>query len=185
MKRTKRVLMAAMAAMMVFVFAGCGGQDTNTPEGAFNAGIAAIKKYDANAMEKYLTGATASEIDGAFDEMGASADAMRDVYKTLFSKLDCKVLSVEENGDTATLQVEVTFLDVAQFQSNMLAAALSAGLTSMTNVSSQEEMVEKMIPVIKEAIEKTPQGEAEQTEATMVLEEGQWKIKDLDFDLGM
>ena len=69
MKRTKRVLMAAMAAMMVFVFAGCGGQDTNTPEGAFNAGIAAIKKYDANAMEKYLTGATASEIDGAFDEM--------------------------------------------------------------------------------------------------------------------
>ena len=42
-----------------------------------------------------------------------------------------------------------------------------------------------MIPVIKEAIEKTPQGEAEQTEATMVLEEGQWKIKDLDFDLGM
>ena len=94
-------------------------------------------------------------------------------------------LSVEENGDTATLQVEVTFLDVAQFQSNMLAAALSAGLTSMTNVSSQEEMVEKMIPVIKEAIEKTPQGEAEQTEATMVLEEGQGKIKDLDFDLGM
>ena len=40
MKQAKRILMAAMAAMLVFVFAGCGGQDTNTPEGAFNAGIA-------------------------------------------------------------------------------------------------------------------------------------------------
>lgn len=52
MKQAKRVLMAAMAAMLVFVFAGCGGQDTNTPEGAFNAGIAALKDFDSNAMEK-------------------------------------------------------------------------------------------------------------------------------------
>ena len=56
MKQAKRVLMAAMAAILVFVFAGCGGQDTNTPEGAFNAGIAALKDFDSNAMDKYLTG---------------------------------------------------------------------------------------------------------------------------------
>ena len=48
-----------------------------------------------------------------------------------------------------------------------------------------EEMMEKMMPVIKEAIEKTPQGEPQQTEATMVLEEGQWKIDDFDLDLGL
>lgn len=183
MKRTKRILMAAMAAMMVFVFAGCGGQDTNTPEGAFNAGIAAIKDYDTNAMEKYLTGATAGELDSVFDELGSSGNAVKDVYKALFSKLDCKVLSVEENGDTATLQVEVTFLDMTQFQSNLVSAALSAGLTNMANVTSQEELMEKMIPVIKEAIEKTPQSEPQQSEATMILEEGQWKIDDLDFGM--
>lgn len=107
------------------------------------------------------------------------------MYKALYSKLNCKVLSVEEEGDTATLQIEVTFLDKTQFQSNLMAAALSAGLTNLSNVSSQEEMMEKMMPVIKEAIEKTPQGEPQQTEATMVLEEGQWKIDDFDLDLGL
>ena len=52
MKQAKRILMAAMAAMLVFVFAGCGGQDTNTPEGAFNAGIAAV---NPNTMQKALS----------------------------------------------------------------------------------------------------------------------------------
>lgn len=159
MKQAKRVLMAAMAAMLVFVFAGCGGQDTNTPEGAFNAGIAALKDFDSNAMDKYLTRNPASELNDAFAQLGTSANAAKDVYKALYSKLNCKVLSVEEEGDTATLQIEVTFLDKTQFQSNLMAAALSAGLTNMSNVSSQEEMMEKMMPVIKEAIEKTPQGE--------------------------
>lgn len=185
MKQAKRVLMAAMAAMLVFVFAGCGGQDTNTPEGAFNAGIAALKDFDSNAMEKYLTGNPASELNDAFAQLGTSANAAKDVYKALYSKLNCKVLSVEEEGDTATLQVEVTFLDKTQFQNNLMAAALSAGLTNMSNVSSQEELMEKMMPIIKEAIEKTPKGEPQQTEATMVLEEGQWKIDDFDLDLGL
>lgn len=185
MKQAKRILMAAMAAMLVFVFAGCGGQDTNTPEGAFNAGIAAVKDCDTAAMDKYLTGDPASDLSDGFAQLGTSANAAKDVYKALYSKLNCKVLSVEEEGDTATLQIEVTFLDKTQFQSNLMAAALSAGLTNLSNVSSQEEMMEKMMPVIKEAIEKTPQGEPQQTEATMVLEEGQWKIDDFDLDLGL
>lgn len=109
MKQAKRVLMAAMAAMLVFVFAGCGGQDTNTPEGAFNAGIAAVKDCDTAAMDKYLTGDPASELSDAFAQLGTSANAAKDVYKALYSKLNCKVLSVEEEGDTATLQIEVTF----------------------------------------------------------------------------
>ena len=66
MKQAKRILMAAMAAMLVFVFAGCGGQDTNTPEGAFNAGIAAVKDCDTAAMDKYLTGDPASELSDGF-----------------------------------------------------------------------------------------------------------------------
>ena len=138
MKQAKRILMAAMAAMLVFVFAGCGGQDTNTPEGAFNAGIAAVKDCDTAALDKYLTGDPASELSDGFAQLGTSANAAKDVYKALYSKLNCKVLSVEEEGDTATLQIEVTFLDKTQFQSNLMAAALSAGLTNMSNVSSQE-----------------------------------------------
>ena len=184
MKQAKRVLMAAMAAMLVFVFAGCGGQDTNTPEGAFNAGIAALKDFDSNAMEKYLTGVMADDLDSEMNQLGAVGTAAKDLLKTVYSKLDCKVLSVEENGDTATLQVEVTFLDVTQLQSNMVSAMMSAGLMGMTS-GDEEEIMEKMVPAIKEAVEKTPQGEPVQTEATMILEDGQWKIDDLDFDLGM
>ena len=79
MKQAKRILMAAMAAMLVFVFAGCGGQDTNTPEGAFNAGIAAVKDCDTAAMDKYLTGDPASELSDGFAQLGTSANAAKDV----------------------------------------------------------------------------------------------------------
>ena len=88
-------------------------------------------------------------------------------------------------GILAGMLITLLLKDKTQFQSNLIAAALSAGLTNLSNVSSQEEMMEKMMPVIKEAIEKTPQGEPQQTEATMVLEEGQWKIDDFDLDLGL
>ncbi|MFR7473564.1 MAG: hypothetical protein ACLUVV_02335 [Christensenellales bacterium] len=135
-------------------------------------------------MEKYLTGNPASELNDAFAQLGTSANAAKDVYKACIPA-ELQSAHVEEEGRYGYFAGRSDLLDKTQFQNNLMAAALSAGLTNMSNVSSQEELMEKMMPIIKEAIEKTPKGEPQQTEATMVLEEGQWKIDDFDLDLGL
>lgn len=88
MKQAKRILMAAMAAMLVFVFAGCGGRTPTRRKGRLMQALQPVKDCDTAAMDKYLTGDPASELSDGFAQLGTSANAAKDVYKALYSKLN-------------------------------------------------------------------------------------------------
>lgn len=183
MKAWKRMLTATLASLMVFAFAGCGGQDTNTPKGAFEAGMTAYKEYDKNGIQKYFVSELQYNINSFFSAFGIKEDSVeesvfKDLWQSMVGKNEYKVISVEENGNEATLVVEARELDNIQLQANILSEISDAGLNLMSTTISDEEAA-KLLLIIKEACQKTPLKDAAEIRVSMILEDGQWKISNL------
>ena len=179
MKHAKRVLTGLLAAVALVVFAGCGGADTSTPTGAFDAGIKAVKSYNKDGIAKYFEGVTAEDLTSSMGGTSAFDEALVvDLVKTMYEKLDCKVVSESVEDATATLTVEVKWLDPTQLQQNYISAVLSSSIASdlMSGKTMTEEMQKEALNVMKSAISKTGQGEASTKQVQMVKENGQWKI---------
>ncbi len=93
--------------------------------------------------------------------------------KLLFEKLEWKVLNEKQEGNTATVEIEITNKDYKTIVKNMMQKALKVAMSGKT--LEQEEVINYLIEELKnEEIQTTTSNQT----ITLENQEGKWKITD-------
>lgn len=134
----KKVLSVLLVLCLCFVLAACGGEK---PETAVANLLEAIKNGDNETIEKYLP---SEDFDAGADEVGLGEE---EIAEYLFSKLTYEIKGSNVSGDTASVDVELTTLDMpavfGSYITEMLSLAMENAFKSEGEALSEEELDEK------------------------------------------
>lgn len=170
----------AFVAAIVFAFAACGGSGGggggNTPEGAVNNVINAMKAKNFSAIAPMICAAKRDEISKKLDittSLASSAPGL-DRQKLLdamtFDFKDLSVTKVSESGDTAVVAVKGSLaitLDPAKAR-DIVKAILSAGGKTPTDAE-----IDALLPTMIDALSK---GTPINSQGDVVREGGTWLL---------
>lgn len=126
------------------------------------------KKVIENALGELKTGSYAEQmlLGLAQGEDNFNAEAQ----KLLFEKLQWKVINVKEEGDKATVEVEITNKDFKTIMGNYMQKALKAAFSGNTN---EEEMANYLIEELKnEEVQTITSNQS----ITLEKRNGKWEI---------
>ena len=134
----KKVLSVLLVLCLCFVLAACGGEK---PETAVANLLEAIKNGDNETIEKYLA---SEDFDSGADEVDLGEE---EIAEYLFSKLTYEIKGSNVSGDTASVDVELTTLDMpavfGSYITEMLSLAMENAFKSEGEALSEEELDEK------------------------------------------
>ena len=178
MKRIKSIIAAVSAFVLLLSLAGCG--EIKKAETAVNGMFTAFKNTDIEAAAKYVD---IDEINTSEDGSGSISTEL--VMKTIFNKLDYKIISSEKADDnTVKVKTEITVTDMkpvlGEFFTNAMQYAFSAAFSNPQ--PTEEEINKKMEEMFIESASK--EGLATVTnevDITVVkTENNEWKVKSDD-----
>lgn len=103
----KTITLIAFTLLLSLVLVACGNRET--PEQAVTNAFNALKNSDMETAQKYFSDSDLlindSESDGLFND--------EEEYKLLLNNFSFNIISSSEDGDTATVQAEITNIDMA------------------------------------------------------------------------
>ena len=178
MKIIKSIIAAVSAFVLLLSLAGCG--EIKKAETAVNGMFTAFKNTDIEAAAKYVD---IDEINTSEDGSGSISTEL--VMKTIFNKLDYKIISSEKADDTTVkVKTEITVTDMkpvlGEFFTNAMQYAFSAAFSNPQ--PTEEEINKKMEEMFIESASK--EGLATVTnevDITVVkTENNEWKVKSDD-----
>lgn len=141
---------------------------------AIIVGIVSMKDSPKKAVEdtfnQLKTGAYAQEMLSGIMQGGDSVEA--EAQKLFFEKLQWKILSEKEEGETATVEVEVTNKDFKTIMSNYMQKALKAAFSGNT---SEDEMSNYLMEELRNEEVQTV---TNTHTLTLQKQNGKWKITD-------
>lgn len=132
-----------------------------------------IQETPQKVVEKTLTelkqGAYAEQMLSGILE--GEDDFNAEAQKLLFEKLEWKVLNVKEEGNTATVEVEITNKDFKTIMGNCMQKALKAALTG--KISNEEDMTNYIMEELKnEEVQPVTTNQSIKVEK----QDGKWKV---------
>ncbi len=162
-KSNNLIIIIAIAAAVVAVIATIIAMSTgnNSP-----------KKAVEDELKQLKTGAYAQELLSGFvqEEDGFNTEAQ----KLLFEKLEWKILSEKEEGETATVEVEITNKDFKAIMGNYMQKALKAAMTGKTTEND-------MTNYLMEELRNEEIGTVTQTQSiTLEKKDGKWEVVEDD-----
>lgn len=181
MKRIKQLGCAVLCVMSFMLLAACG-PDVSTPTGAYQAGMNAMKTFDEKGMRAYFQdGVTDNMFDyfATFDE--TEQKTAQELAKAMYKKLETKVLEETVNGNSATLKVEIAWVDREEIQAGLANGLAKNGLT--TADLSEKSNEDKLVQILKDVFGKAERTDPKTVTVPMILEDGQWKIAENPVEL--
>ena len=175
MKRIRSIIATILAIVLLLSLTGCG--EIKKAETAVNGMFTAFKNTDIEAAAKYVD----------VDEINASEDSSdsistETVMKTIFNKLDYKIISSEKVDDTTVkVKTEITVTDMkpvlGEFFTNAMQYAFS---TAFSNPQPTEEETNKKMEemFIESASKEDLATVTNEVDITVVkTENNEWKVK--------
>ena len=178
MKRIKSIIATILALILLFSLTGCG--EIKKAETAVNGMFTAFKNTDIEAAAKYVD---VDEINASEDSSDSISTEL--VMKTIFNKLDYKIISSEKVDDTTVkVKTEITVTDMkpvlGEFFTNAMQYAFS---TAFSNPQPTEEETNKKMEemFIESASKEDLATVTNEVDITVVkTENNEWKVKSDD-----
>jgi predicted small lipoprotein YifL len=138
----KKVFSILMVFLLVFGLVSCGGE---SPEQAVKNTFDAIKQNDSETASKYINyddflkaGKTNKEDDAETDEM----------IKLILGHFDYKIISSSQQGDEATVQAEITNIDMKTIMGDFVSEALVLAFSGLDEETMEAQMKDKFSDLI-------------------------------------
>ena len=178
MKRIKSIIDTILALVLLLSLTGCG--EIKKAETAVNGMFTAFKNTDIEAAAKYVD---VDEINASEDSSDSISTEL--VMKTIFNKLDYKIISSEKVDDTTVkVKTEITVTDMkpvlGEFFTNAMQYAFS---TAFSNPQPTEEETNKKMEemFIESASKEDLATVTNEVDITVVkTENNEWKVKSDD-----
>ena len=178
MKRIKSIIATVLALVLLLSLTGCG--EIKKAETAVNGMFTAFKNTDIEAAAKYVD---VDEINASEDSSDSISTEL--VMKTIFNKLDYKIISSEKVDDTTVkVKTELTVTDMkpvlGEFFTNAMQYAFS---TAFSNPQPTEEETNKKMEemFIESASKEDLATVTNEVDITVVkTENNEWKVKSDD-----
>ena len=178
MKRIKSIIATILAIVLLLSLTGCG--EIKKAETAVNGMFTAFKNTDIEAAAKYVD---VDEINASEDSSDSISTEL--VMKTIFNKLDYKIISSEKVDDTTVkVKTDITVTDMkpvlGEFFTNAMQYAFS---TAFSNPQPTEEETNKKMEemFIESASKEDLATVTNEVDITVVkTENNEWKVKSDD-----
>ncbi|MCI5892742.1 MAG: hypothetical protein MRZ66_05005 [Clostridiales bacterium] len=178
MKRIKSIIATVLALVLLLSLTGCG--EIKKAETAVNGMFTAFKNTDIEAAAKYVD---VDEINASEDSSDSISTEL--VMKTIFNKLDYKIISSEKVDDTTVkVKTDITVTDMkpvlGEFFTNAMQYAFS---TAFSNPQPTEEETNKKMEemFIESASKEDLATVTNEVDITVVkTENNEWKVKSDD-----
>lgn len=178
MKRIKSIIATILALVLLLSLTGCG--EIKKAETAVNGMFTAFKNTDIEAAAKYVD---VDEINASEDSSDSISTEL--VMKTIFNKLDYKIISSEKVDDTTVkVKTDITVTDMkpvlGEFFTNAMQYAFS---TAFSNPQPTEEETNKKMEemFIESASKEDLATVTNEVDITVVkTENNEWKVKSDD-----
>lgn len=178
MKRIRSIIATILAIVLLLSLTGCG--EIKKAETAVNGMFTAFKNTDIEAAAKYVD---VDEINASEDSSDSISTEL--VMKTIFNKLDYKIISSEKVDDTTVkVKTEITVTDMkpvlGEFFTNAMQYAFS---TAFSNPQPTEEETNKKMEemFIESASKEDLATVTNEVDITVVkTENNEWKVKSDD-----
>ncbi|HHW45606.1 MAG TPA: DUF4878 domain-containing protein [Clostridiales bacterium] len=169
----KKALAVLLVLCLCLSLTACGAEK---PERAVENLLEAIKIYDQATIAKYLT---AEELVGGTDEVDMDDE---EVFKRMFKKLSYEIKGSSTEGDTATVDVELTAIDMKEifgtYVDQVFALTLENAFKPEGEALSEEELKAKSKQVL---IDLVGADDAKMVTTTVEFQleknEKSWKVK--------
>ncbi len=179
---SKRILVGLVALLCVALMLGtmgCGDSSgSGSPEQVVKDFWEAFKQGDFEEAKTYLSEDIA---DTALEDMSLEDDPLTAaMVEAVIDLMDLEVIGSSVDGDSATVEVELTMPDMDAV-GDQLGATLMAAMGEDAANLSEEEMMEAFARALPEVMKNAPII-TEETEIPMVKEGGDWKIAASPFE---
>ena len=125
MNKIKRIVISAMAFMLLFMLTGCG--EIKKAETTVNSMFAAFKKLDFAEIEKYVD-LEDIKVSDSDSELTGNVELF---MKTLFGKLDYKIVSSEKaDNNTVIVKTQITAIDMRPVMGDFIKNAMQYAFTN-------------------------------------------------------
>lgn len=174
----KKVFSLIMVTLLVFALAGCGTKET--PEQAITNALNALKVLDKATVSKYMD----------YDSMVLTEGESNEIDKNNQLFLENLTFNLKEaniSGDTATVEAEVTNINMPfifnEYISRYISSSLSISVPAEGEEVTTEDPQEVSDRILKEVIEeKKTETVTNNITINLYKEGGNWKIE-VDEDL--
>lgn len=176
----KKIL--ALIIVLMFLLTACNSEQQTAEKATANA-LNAIKAADKEAISKYLN---YDELINNENEDESQGLAEKQAKKIL-GGLEYKIISSEENKDTAVVKVEITNVNIGkvikEMMGNLFSLAMSEAFKADSEKMTDEQMEQKSIEFFDEALSKYKDEKITNTvEIKLNKVDSKWKI-DMDSTL--
>lgn len=189
MKRmTKTTYLLSLLLMLALVLTGCGGaakKDPTPTEGLTEV----LEAFKAQDYQKVAT-LTGSEETGNIDDLRAlfassfsegAKDQANAIVDSMLKKISGFTYNIKDekiDGDKATVQVEITNIDLGKAMEEGTTKGMEEAMASMTAATTQEEAEAILLKIFQDAIENASETKTETIDVHMVknAETSKWSI---------
>lgn len=164
MKQILKIIQAIVFVTVIStILTGCGAK---SPSAVVEATLAEIAKGENGDMSQYLTETLATEETAETEALSPEQEQVQELY---FSQFSGKVLSEAIDGESASVAVEITSLNMAEIILSTMGAALGAAFSG--GELSDEAMNQIMLEQFQAAQVQTRTGNI-----SLQNIDGEWKV---------
>lgn len=173
----KKVSALVLVVCVLFSLSACGGPSRESAETVVKNALDAVKSCDFSKMAEYWGDGTISADDFTDDLVD------EEIVKAIFSGLAYEVLGSEEKESTATVEVKISNVDMAQVMTDTITELFSA-LSDENFLKEMEQMTEEdaaqyFTDQFMEALQRSDNARVESTVTIpLSLVDGKWVIDD-------
>ena len=186
MKRYMKVALGLiMSAMLLFAFAGCGGEAAKaTPADEAAASLQttldALKAADSNAIKDLAGG---EDVFGEAGEAIGGEEGVDSVLKSMFGHFDYEMGTPEQVDDThVNVPVTVSNADMQKAVDTWFADLMSYAMSNPDIANDEAALQAKTIELLQASVDKVAEGEdgivTQDVVIPMVLKDGKWDISE-------
>ena len=174
-----------MSLMIVFAFAGCGGESGTSPEDQATASLekvlSALKSADVAAIEELAGG---EDVFGEAEETLGSEEDVQSILTAMFGHFDYTLGTPEVVDDThINIPATVTNADMKKATDTWLADLMAYAMANPSVANDEDALHAKTVELLSSSVEKTAEAEdgivTNDVVFPMVLnDEGVWDISE-------
>lgn len=174
----KRLLAVFCALALLCSLVACGGG--GSPKQTVAAFFDAAKKIDIEGMNACLTADEALTWDLDNPTLDKNTPGLADLLRTFAGKLGCRIDSCTKNGDAASADVTVTYVDASFAVKDAMTDVMADLLATLFGGQSETDPQTLLIEAIREKAENEtlPEKTAQLTLELQKTDDG-WKISAL------
>lgn len=166
----KRFVCVCMILVALFVITGCAGNSRPSAQSVVESAIDAVKAADSEKAANYWG-------NGFVESAQSESDA--EIVKAIFSGVSYKIISSDEQDETAVVKAKISNKDISSILSDTMADAFSEILSSAFSGGemSDAEQTEMMNKLFMEKLNSDDYGDVEQeVDISLSLVDGNWVI---------